>query len=335
MPLPADNPDNTAPPIQAQPVRRWTPGKLAIQLVGLALGAALFTWAIRNAFKPENQPAIEKLKHAAGSDIALLLGLTIFSLILNGVVFWLTLRPLRRVPLGETIAINCIAAFLTLLPFKLGLLLRALIHYKRHAVPAKELAAWLAAFGGLSAMTLVVLAGASFWRGGFDGVWFGVVAAGLAVGGGLVILAGHLALKSALLTRLSLGADVIARDWRVVFGHIAMRVVDVATFGLRFWVAAKITGISVSPTGSMLMGSTYLLLNASAPAGSLGLAEAGTAFLAERVGVEKQQAVLLALVITAALSLTSGALALAAWAWLRPDKLMGSAGAQPSQPTQG
>ena len=40
-------------------------------------------------------------------------------------------------------------------------------------------------------------------------------------------------------------------------------------------------------------------------------------------GIEKDHAALLALVITAALSLVSGACAVGAWVWLRPDKLWG------------
>ena len=307
-------------------MRRWTPGKLAIQFAGLLLGGVLFVWAIRNAFSEKNQPAIDRIREASLSDAAMLVGLTILSLLLNGVMFWLTMRPLRRVPLGETTAINCIAAFLSLLPFKLGLLLRALIHYKRHAVPAKELGAWLAAFGLLSALSLVIFAGASWWRAGIDGVWAACVVGGVIGAGGAVMLAGRLALRWPWLARASLGADAIARDPWAVFGHIVLRGADVATFGLRFWVAARIAGMTLAPADSMVMGSVYVLLNATAFAGSLGYAEAGTAFLANKVGVDQNEAALLALVITAALSFTSGILALGAWAWLRPDRLMGSGG---------
>lgn len=307
----------------ALPTPRWTPGKVALQVVGLVIGAALFTWAIRSVFKEENQPALERLRHAEPLDVALLVVLTLVSLVINGVMFWLTLRPLRKVPLGETIAVNCIAAFLTMLPFKLGLLLRAVIHYRRHAVSAKVLAAWLAAFGGLSAATLAVLTGASLWRKGIDGVWAAVVVGGLLVLGAAVLAAGHAAGRVPILAKVSLGADAIARDPVVVFGHIGLRVLDIATYAARFYVAAHITAIGVTPAGATLMGSTYLLLNAAAPAGSLGVAEMGTAGVASLAGIEKDHAALLALVITAGLSLVSAVCAVGAWVWLRPDKLWG------------
>ncbi|MFO0832880.1 MAG: lysylphosphatidylglycerol synthase domain-containing protein [Phycisphaerales bacterium] len=305
------------------PPSRWTPGKLAVQGVGLLLGAGLFVWAVRSVLSEKNQPALEKLRHAGPQDIAVLVGLTLLSLFINGVMFWLTLRPVRRVPLGETIAINAIAAFLTILPLKLGFFLRALIHYRRHAVGARTLFAWLAGFAGISVGTLAVLTGVSLWRRDVDGVWVGAVLVGLLVLGGLVVAAGHAARRSPLLARVSLGADVIARDPVAVFGHIGLRVVDIATYAARFYVAAKITSLPISAAGSALMGSTYLLLNAAAPAGALGVAEMGTAGVAGLAGVEKDHAALLALTTTAALSMTSGVCAVLAWAWLRPDRLIG------------
>lgn len=310
---------------------RWTPTKLAIQALGLLAGAALFVWAVKSVLKPENQPALDKLRHAAPADLALLVALTLLSLAVNGLMFWLTLRPLQRVPLDETIAINSLAAFLTILPFKLGLLLRTVIHYRRHGVNARTLAAWLAAFAGLSVATLAVLTGASLWRKGIDIMWIAAVLAGLLATGGLALLTGHMAKRSPVLAKLSLGADSIARDPAAVFGHIALRVVDIATYAARFYVAARITEVPITPSAATLMGSTYLLLNAAAPAGALGVAEMGTAGVATLAGIPNDHAALLALATTAALTLTSGVCSIGAWLWLRPDKLLfGRLGAGPT-----
>ncbi len=103
---------------------------------------------------------------------------------------------------------------------------------------------------------------------------------------------GHAARRVPLLAKVSLGADAIARDPVVVFGHIGLRVLDIATYAARFYVAAHIAAIGVTPAGATLMGSTYLLLNAAAPAGSLGVAEMGTAGVASLAGIEKDHAAL-------------------------------------------
>lgn len=313
---------DASPDTPSPPAPRWTPGKVTIQVLGILAGAALFTWAIKSVLKPDNQPALDKLRHAAPTDLAVLVGLTLLSLAVNGVMFWLTLRPIRKVPLGETIAVNSIAAFLTILPFKLGLILRTVIHYRRHGVGLKSLTAWLAAFAGLTLGTLVVLAGASFWRKGIDGVWVATVVGGLVILGGVTVLAGHAAKRSALLAKLSLGADAIARDPVAVYGHIGLRVVDIATYAARFYVAARIAEIPITPSGSTLMGSTYILFNAAAPAGTLGVAEMGTAGVATLADIPKDHAALLALTTTATLALTAGVCSVLAWLWLRPDKLL-------------
>ncbi|MFY7897356.1 MAG: hypothetical protein ACOVP8_14075, partial [Phycisphaerales bacterium] len=103
---------------------------------------------------------------------------------------------------------------------------------------------------------------------------------------------------------------------------LAIRAIDIATFAARFAIAGAILGVSISISESAQLGSVYLLLNAGAPAGALGFAEAGTAGAAKMIGLDLQDGINLALLTTAVRLATAGVSAAAAWIWLRPDRLL-------------
>jgi hypothetical protein len=298
------------------------PGARALQAVGLVVGLALLAWAVRLALGPENREALERMRHAPASLVVALAGLTVLTVINNGLMFWWTLRPLRRVPAGETVGVNAIATFLSLLPFKLGLIVRSLVHVRRHGVSWSQLASWYAAFAGLTLGSLVLIGVASVAPRLTSAGRFAAAAGMLAVFGAGVVVVGRVAVRWRVFSKpFFADAFTIARDPAAVTGHIALRGTDVLIFGLRFYIAAKITGVVLSAGASLQLGGAYLFLTAVAPAGSLGFTELGTAKAGGLLGLDTGTVALLALVTTAAQGIVSGAMAVAAWLWIRPHAL--------------
>src|SRR5690606_21428503 len=114
--------------------------------IGFLVGLALLGWCVSIALSPENREQLDRLADAGWRPIALLVVLSGLSLALNGAIFWLVLLPARRLRAADVIATNALATFLAYLPFKISLIVRALIHQRRDRVPLVLLGAWMSAF---------------------------------------------------------------------------------------------------------------------------------------------------------------------------------------------
>jgi len=306
--------------------RRWSPGTLAVQLVGLAIGIGLLVWAFSLSARPENRRSIEAMQNAPASEVGLLVGLTLVSLVLNGLMFWVTLRPLKTLNPINVVLVNSIATFFSVLPFKLSLVARVLIHHRRDGVSFKALLAWVAAMGALGLAVLLPLVGATLWRGRLDGLWWAASLAGLLACNGLGVLLGYQARRVKLLRTLSFGADAIVRHVPAVIGHGVFRLADVGALAARFMAAAAIADVAMPIDQAVLLASVYFVLSVITPAGTLGFREMGVAALGLSQGLGAEQVALVALVVTGAEVVTSGGLATIAFVVLRPDKLIHRSG---------
>jgi hypothetical protein len=289
-----------------------------VQVVGLVVGLGLLAWALSLALGGDNREALQRLRHASAGTLLALAGLTALSVVINGVAFWATLRPLRRIPLAETIGVNAIATFLSVLPFKIGLVARSLLHMRRHGVPMRELLAWYVAFAGLTGVTMVITGAIGAAPGLSDAARFGLAAAALVAVCVATPFAARWIAGVRVLRGRMLGLDVILARPSAVWTHVGLRLLDIATFGLRFWLIAGAVGVPLSALQALKLGGTYLFIQATAPAGTLGFAEAGTAGAGDLIGLDAQAVVLMALIATAAQLVVAGAMALLAAAWLRP-----------------
>jgi hypothetical protein len=315
----------------AIPGKRMSSLQHVIQIVGLLIGIALMIWAMKMALGGDNRQALQNLRNASPLLVASLVGLSLFSIVLDALVFWVTLTPRRKLPIGEMLATNSIAVFLSILPFKLSMIVRSAIHVRRHKVALKELISWFITFGGVSMASILACAGGALLA---SQIWpqptlLGTTAIALA----LLLLAwlaivgvGQLAIRSSIkaLRFMTLGtADLISSPTAVGAG-LAIRAVDVATFAARFAIAAAILGVPMTIAQSAQLGSVYLLLQAGAPAGALGFAEAGTAGAGKLIGMSTQEVAGLALLTTAVRLAIAGICAAISWLWLRPDRLLRS-----------
>ena len=282
--------------------KRWTRGRIIIQCVGFLIGIGLFILTCMLAFSEENQQQLDALRTAPIQLMLLLMLFSASSIIANGVMFWITLLPHRRLNTVDVIATNAIATFLSLLPFKLGLLIRALIHHRRDGVSFKMLLAWFASMSALALAIVIPMALAGLWRGEVDALWWTAAIAGPIACTAAGVICGRLATRFPILSTLSLGADKIVRDIPTVTGHFIVRIVDVALLAGRFMVAAKILGLEMTLDQAILIGTTYFLLSVLSPTGTLGTREAGTAGVGMLQGIDVAA---VALLVTAAETLAA------------------------------
>lgn len=302
--------------------RRWTPRRIAFQLGALAVGLTLFAWSVRIALSEKNRPALRALLEATPTQVASVLGLTALSIALNGLIFWSTSRPLKRLKALDLIAVNSIATFLSLLPFKLGFFTRALIHHRRDGVNFRDLLAWFSASAALALAVVVPFAAAGLWRRAADPVWALAAVGGAALCTGAGVWIAGLCERWTWLGRLGLGAHRVVRHLPSVLLHAGLRVVDLGVQSLRFWAAAAVVGVDLQGGQAVLLGTTYLLLVALAPAGALGFAEMGTAGVAVAAGLDPQTVAVIALAITGAQAVCGLVMGLSGAAWLRIDRLV-------------
>lgn len=304
------------------PRRRWTPARLVLQSLGLAIGIALLAWAVRLSMSEDNAASLDAMRAAPPTEVAALAALSIVSLILNGLMFWVTLRPLHRLAALDTVLTNSIATFLSILPFKLSLITRVLIHHRRDGVRFKLLVGWVAAMGALGLAFLAPLVLAGLWRGALDTLWWITALGGIALGCLAAVTLGSLAQSKPWLAALSLGSHQIVRHHDAVLGHALFRGLDVIVLAGRFLAAAAIVDQPMPIDQAVLLSTTYFLLSVITPAGTLGFREMGVAAVAFARGLDESAVALIALVVTGAEVITSGALALVGAVRLRLDRLL-------------
>jgi hypothetical protein len=347
--VPASRPP-TAIAAEATPPRRGLGPvlKLIVQIGGFVIGIALLGWCVNIALK--NRAALKQLAEATPGEVAALIGATIVVIFASGAAFRETLRPIKKLPMLEVQAANVIACLLALLPFKLSVFFRVLVHNRRDGVPLFTIGAWFGAVGVVILCVLVPMLLAGIWRGSADTLWF--ITAG---GGMLACLLALLFVARALKTdrgwawaqqmygklplpsRLRPGSPLATMFFekshegvrmlgssRVVFGCAGLRLLDFAAQAGRIAIAAAIVGQPLHWDQALLAGSIFFLITAAAPSGALGAREGGTAWIIGMVlpHVNHEHFMVVVLVVSgteAAVLLVGSMLGLA---YLRPDRLM-------------
>lgn len=321
MPEAPDSPDTGD---QAAELRKrtFTTRGVILQIIGVTAGLALLAWAVSIALSEDNREHLAKLRAPSLGLVAMLLGTSVVSILLNGVVFWIALLPIRRLRALDVIGVNAIATFLSILPLKLGFLLRAFIHVRRDGVRVRELFYWFAGVGAVGMAVILPVGLASLWRRDVDLVWVLIVLTGPPACGALGVLLGRLAMRRAWLARLSLGSWRVVRDARVVGAQVLLRMIDLGVHSARFYAAAGVAGIVMEPSRAVLLGTSYFLLTALAPAGTLGFAEMGTAGVAVLIGSDANTIALVALVVTLSQAAASLMMGLGACTWIKPWRVV-------------
>ncbi len=302
--------------------RKWSAGRVAMQVGGVVVGLALLAWAVRLSMSEGNARSLAAMRAAPARELAALFALTLASLVLNGLMFWVALLPVHRLKVLDVILTNGIATFLSVLPFKLSLITRVLIHHRRDHVRFRLLIGWVAAVGAMALAVLGPLVVAGLWRKQLDALWFLTAAVGIGMGSLAAVGLGRISNDVRWLRLMSLGSYQIVQHPRAVVGHMVFRVLDAGVLAGRFITAAAIIDQAMPTDQAVLLATTYFLLSVLTPAGTLGFREMGVAALGLSQGLNEETVALIALVVTGAEMIASGAVAAVGVVRMRPDRLL-------------
>jgi hypothetical protein len=322
--------------------------KTIAQIVGFLIGIGLLGWCVTVALK--KRESLAKLADATPGQIAALIGVTIVVVLASGAAFRETLRPIKKLPMLEVQAVNFIACLFALLPFKLSVVFRVLVHNRRDGVPLLTIGAWFGAVGVVILCVLAPMLGAGIWRGSADTIWF-ITAGGGMLGCLLAVLLVARALATergwawaqrvyaklplpAKLRHGSIAATMLFEKShegvrmlaspRVIFGCAALRLLDFAAQAGRIWIAAAIVGQTIQWDQALLAGSIFFLITAAAPSGALGAREGGTAWIIGAVlpHLDREQFMVVVLVVSGTETVVLLVGSMVGLAYLGPGRLV-------------
>lgn len=331
--------------------------RLTVQVIGLALGVVSLVWCFRSALAEKNREQLSLLLHAPIGLIAAMVGLSLLTLIVNGLLFWITLTPVRRLPVRGVLATHGVACFLAYLPLKLGAVARVVIHNRRDYLPVAVIGAWFTAMLAVMAVALLPPVGASLLLKRVDGSWWALVLGTEAVGAAALVLVARAFRGSHGLDRLAklLGAipvlplsrflrtklwgdlhsgfDMLASPG-AVGGAVGLRLIDLTVQTSRFLVAAAILKLDVPPAQALLVSLCYFVIGIVSPSGLAGLREGGATLAAAgvlkwfgNVATEADTFAALVLLVTATEVVANAAGGVIGGVYLRPDRLLRSGAA--------
>ena len=280
-----------------------SPWARALQITGWLGGLALLGWCIAWALNDHNRAQLDSLRHADPSAVAALLALAALSLFTNGIIFWGALKPKQSIDFWDTQATNALATLVALLPFKLSIALRFLVHNRKHGLPLVLIFAWFGAVTlGISAATLPQFCVGLFYlnRGlRIDLTAAFITAITLVIAYlTLLILARLFAgnerlasiqafadralprvlarfLHSKTAVNLHAGLDMLADPlWLAVV--MLGRTLDLFIISARMKIAAHVLGVQLPWSDAVVLGPMHYLIGTFSPTGSLGTREAGT-----------------------------------------------------------
>ncbi len=312
-------------PAALDPDRPFSPVQAMLQVLGGLIGIALLVWALVIVFSPENRTQLERAINAPVGLTAMLVALSVISIVLNGLMFWVVARPIRRLHPSSVIGVNAIATFLSVLPAKLGLGIRGLVHHRRDGMPFRDVVAWLAAMSALGLAALLPIGIVSRWRLELDWIWVALALGGVCTTHALGVLLGRLCEKGSLggvLAKLSLGSWRIVRHPGPVAAHGVLRVMDLGVLTGRFLGAAAILGLHLPPDQAVLLGAMFFFFGVVAPAGTLGTREVAVAAIGVAIGLPEGPVYTAVLIVAAVELATSFVLGLVASLWIRPDRIL-------------
>lgn len=294
-----------------------------VQLIGFALGVLFIVWCVRRAFGGGGfEHVAEKLRDASPWLIALALAASLVSVLVNGVIFWCTIRPVRPLGFVDLQAVNLLASVLNYAPFRIGLLARIAFHWRVDRIGPALMGAWLVAvlLSMGVAFVAVSLAMPLAPRVGLAGTFLAIVVTCVLATWAIRRLSGAAWAKSTLR-----GAQPMLAEVRAFGLAVAMRVTDIVAWTARMVAVAAILDAPLTMSQAALLGLAAFAL-AQNPLGRFGFREAGVAWIAsnlfagamtkDELTATFAQIALIESAAEAAVTIPLGAVA-SAWCWRR------------------
>ena len=252
--------------------------KIAIQIVGFLIGAALITYLIIVAVK---NGIWDDLSNANPGMLILLVALGLLSTVLDGIVFWGILLPYRKLSFMQVQAVNMSASFLNLMPVRVGTVFRVVYHAQVDGVPLIPIFGWFAAITVTTIASLGTIAVATLLTPALSLQWFLFIFAGYLVSGLIIWGITHIP----IIKRIGGGAEKMFGDPRALCVGLIGRFVVLASVCGRLAVAGVIIGLELSVQDIILLSVAMILVSFN-PLGRFGWREATLAFLAPYIAPE-------------------------------------------------
>lgn len=252
-----------------------SPRKLVIQVIGFVIGMGLLLWCIALAFEGDGW---HRLTTAPPGLVVGLAACSLVSVVVNGVIFWLVIRPVHPLKLWDLQCLNFGVALLNYAPIRLGLIARVAYHLRVDRMSLLVVGGWLAAIAYTLALALGACILATVVRPIFDLAWAGLVAGQILLGGALT----WAVMGQTIVVRYGRGMDRMLRRPSSLFGALGLRLVDIAAFVGRMACAAAILDLALTASDVLLLGFAALAMSLS-PLGRTGFREAAVAFVAARL----------------------------------------------------
>ncbi len=257
-----------------------------LQGVGYLVGLAILVWCVWYA---SSKGDWSRVRSADPWIVAAIVAVSAASILLNGLLFRLTLDPVRphrggeaRSPdralptLGAVTAVNWACTLANFAPLRLGMIARVTYHMRVDRLRFFEIVNWF----GLDLLTFLLPIGgviaATFLLRSFGWAW-GALAVGLTAS--MTVMLWWITRLSIVPERFRETARIIG-DGRALLICLPIRCVDLALNGVRTILAAKILGLSLDYADSFALACTGLLASLG-PLGRLGFREAGFALVAQ------------------------------------------------------
>lgn len=257
-------------------------GKVILQLCGFVIGALMLAWLIKVAVDAANDPArtgiLESLRAAWSERPWLIVGIaatTAASLVIDGALFWLVLRPVRRLAFMELQWLTFVAALSNFFPVRLGIAVRYAYHLRANRLRFLQCTAWFVAVTLVILASLAAVVVATVVDRDPGLLWTAAVLVVVAVTGlGLrwVVTLGPLR------QRLH-GWERMLTSPATFWAGALLRVLEVLLWIVRMWCAAEILNLGMDFATVTILGvaAITVMLN---PLGRLGFREATTVAVA-------------------------------------------------------
>ncbi|MEX2673030.1 MAG: lysylphosphatidylglycerol synthase transmembrane domain-containing protein [Phycisphaeraceae bacterium] len=260
------------------PASRW---RWVFYGFAVALLVACVYFAVQGAQGEDGPSGWQRLREAAWQDLAMMLGLVVGSVAINGWLFWMILKPFepdhqqhRPVTLREMVGLIAASSLLNYLPMRAGMIGRAAYLKRLHGVDYKSSVAMLVIVAGATVFVFVLMAAATLWREGLDAIWWATVAAGIVAAS--VVAVPMMRWKLKLLRGVPLGWFEHHRRQTAMLLTLIMaaRAADVLMLAGRLYIAAAIFGTPLEWPGAVVMATGGMLITLATPLpNGLGLRE--------------------------------------------------------------
>jgi hypothetical protein len=266
-----------------------SPRKIALQLLGFALGLVLLAWVIYRAIskasgtEPGQISGWQRLRDTDPALIAGLLLCTIVSLGANGAIFWLVIQPVKPLRHVHMQLLNLVTSVLNYAPLRAGLIARVAYHLRVDRLGIITIGAWFTAIGFTLMLTLGAVVAATFLRPHFDWLWWLVLVTQLVIGAWVTRSFMRLD-RFSRWGKVAGGLDRMLADNRALWGAISLRLIDVMAYTGRMACAVAILQLPFTFREILLLSIAAIVVSLF-PLGRVGYREAGVAFVAGLFGM--------------------------------------------------